>query len=464
MATYAEKISAFEARRASNVAAMNELQKRFDDKGETLDAEADEEFTTLNEEIASIDKQLDRYRILEKANLSTAKPVDGRTEKTASESRHVGLAPVQLKKELPKGTAFARYVGAMAAARGNRTEAAEFAKRWSDSTPQIENILRMPVDVIEKAAVAAGTTTDSTWAAPLVEYQNMATEFIEYLRPMTIIGRISGFRMVPFNIKVPRQTSGASVNWVGETKVKPLSSLAFDQITLGHRKVAGIIPLSEELVRFSNPSAEELVRADLAAAIAQFVDAEFIDPSNAATDVSPASVTNGVSGTVATGTTADAFRADVKSMFAALLAANQQVGMGYWVMTQQQALGFSLMQNALGQSEFPSITMMGGSLLGFPVVTSENIPASTGSPADGYPIVFVMPGEILMADDGGVAIDMSREASLQMDTTPDSPWTASTVTVNLWQHNMIAIKAERFINWKARRTTAVGLITGAKYA
>jgi HK97 family phage major capsid protein len=122
------------------------------------------------------------------------------------------------------------------------------------------------------------------------------------------------------------------------------------------------------------------------------------------------------------------------------------------------------MQNASGGPEFPGITPLGGSLLGFPVVVSENIPAAGGSPTDGYPITFVVASEILLADDGGVSIDISREASLQMDTSPDSPATGTTTLVSLWQHNMVAIKAERFVNWKARRSTAAAYIQGAKYA
>lgn len=464
MPTIVEQITAYEAKRAANLAAMQEIMQKSGDEGETLDAAEQEEFDNLSADNKTIDGHLKRLRELEAANLNSVKEARGETEKDAKESRQTGPRVQVKSQKLPQGTAFARYVGALANARGNRLEAAEFAKRWKDSTPYIETMLRMPFDVIEKAAVAAGNTSDSTWAEPLVQYQNMASEFIEYLRPLTILGRMDGFRRVPFKVKVPRQTGGASVNWVGEGKVKPLTSLAFDSVTLDFAKVAGIIPLTEELVRFSSPSAEELVRADLAAAIAQFIDAEFIDPTNASTDVSPAAVTYGVTPITSTGTTADAFRADVKSMFSAMLTANQQVSAGYWVMTQTQALAFSLMQNALGQPEFPAITMTGGSLLGFPVITTQNLPASTGSPADGYPVIFVMPGEIMLADDGGVSIDMSREASLQMDTSPDSPVTASTVTVNLWQHNMVAIKAERFINWKVRRSTATGIIAGAKYA
>lgn len=469
MKTIAEQIAALEAVRKDKAEKMAEIANKASEEGRSFTAEEQSQFDDLAAEADPIEadvKRLKQLEALQKASLKAVDPVvtaaagsDVRDPNTAARSAIV------LKKELPKGTVFTRYVAALAAERGDRRAAAEMAKAlWSESTPEVESILRMPTHLIEKVAVNPGTTTDTTWAAPLVQYQNMASEFIDYLRPLTIMGRLSGFRNVPFKIKVPRQTAGASVNWVGEGKVKPLTSLAFDSLTLEHSKIAGIIPLSEELVRFSSPSAEELVRADLSAAIAQFIDVEFIDPTNAATDVSPASVTYGVSPITATGTTADAFRTDVKSMFAALLVANQQISSGYWVMTQQQALGFSLMQNALGQNEFPGISMGGGTLLGFPVVTSENIPATAGSPADGYPIIFVMPGEILLADDGGVSIDMSREASLQMETTPDSPWTASTVTVNLWQHNMVAIKAERFINWKARRTTAAALIAGAKYA
>jgi len=70
----------------------------------------------------------------------------------------------------------------------------------------------------------------------------------------------------------------------------------------------------------------------------------------------------------------------------------------------------------------------------------------------------------MLADDGGVEIDISREASLQMESAPDSPATASTVLVSLWQHNMVAIRAERFINWKKSRDGAVQFIQNAKYA
>lgn len=470
MKTIAEQIADFEATRKTKADELSALQELISKEGRTKTPEEKEKFDGLMAELDAIDNELVDLRKIEKLNLSKASAIVTKTgtadERTADQrDPQRPIIYASAKSQLPKGIGFVRMVGALCQARGNRHEAAEIAKRWKDSTPEVEAILRMPSDMIEKAAVNPGTTTDSTWAEPLVQYQNLASEFIEYLRPLTIVGRINGFRRVPFKVKVPRQTAGATVNWVGEAKVKPLSSLAFDSLTLDHFKIAGIIPLSEELVRFSSPSAEQLVRDDLAAAIVQFMDREFVDPTKAlATGVSPASITNGVTPVTATGTTAAAFRTDVRTLFSTFLTAGISVATGHWIMTQAQALAFSMMQNSLGQPEFPGITMQGGTLLGFPVVVSENVPATGGSPTDGGLIIFAIAGEIMLADDGGVNIDVSREASLQMETTPDSPTTGSTNLVSLWQHNLIAIKAERFVNWLKRRSTAVAFIQNTRYA
>jgi hypothetical protein len=91
------------------------------------------------------------------------------------------------------------------------------------------------------------------------------------------------------------------------------------------------------------------------------------------------------------------------------------------------------------------------------------VPATGGSPTDGYPIILASAGDILLADDGQVVIDASREASLQMESAPDSPATASTIFVSMFQQNMIAIRAERYINWAKRRSGAVQYISSAKY-
>lgn len=456
---YAEQIGAFETKRAGLVAANGAIMEKAAGEGATLDASQKEEFDGNEADIAEIDEHLKRLRVMEKSSIATAKPVVGVDTKSGAESRG---SRVEVKGvNLPKGTTFTRYAMALARSKGNLMQAAEIAKGWSD-TPQIETIL--------KAAVAAGTTTDTNWAKPLVEYQNMASEFAELLRPATIIGRIPGLRRVPFDIKIPRQTGGSTVGWVGEGKPKPVSALAFDQVTLGMAKTAGIVVITDELARSSSPAAEEVVRQDLIDQTAQFLDRQFVDPTVAASaGVSPASITNGVTAVTASGTTADAFRDDAQALMANFIAANMSLAGAVWIMTETQALGLALLLNPLGQPEFPGLNAVGGgTLLGLPVITSENIPtqaAVTGPPAipAGSRIILAKASEILLADDGQTMLDVSSEASLQMDSAPTDPPVANTVFVSLWQMNMIGIRAERYINWGKRRSGAVQYITGTAY-
>ncbi len=463
MTTLNEQISAFEAKRAANVAAMEAIIAKSADEGATLDTAQQEEFDGLDADNEAIDGHLKRLRGLEKALLSKATPVTGVKDSTTGASVRGGIRVEVKGQNLPPGTAFARYAMALAAGKGNLMQSAEIAKGWRDSTPEVETVI--------KAAVAAGTTTDTSWAKPLVEYQSMASEFVEFLRPQTIIGRIPGLRRVPFNIKIPRQTGASSASWVGEGAPKPVSKLAFDTIELGSAKIAGIVVITEELARFSNPAAEGVIRQDLADTIVQLMDRDFVDPSKAASaGVSPASITNGVTPIVASGTDADAVRADVKKLFTAFVAANMSLSGSVWIMKETTALGLALMLNPLGQPEFPGLSISGGSggtFFGLPVVLSENIPANPGSGSpvtgNGDRIILAKAGEILFADDGQVTLDASNQASLQMDSEPTNPPVAATVMVSLWQMNMVGIRAERFINWRKRRTGAVQYIDAVKY-
>lgn len=455
--TYGEQIADLEAARAANVAAMEAITNKCAEESRTKDEAERDSFAELREDVKAIDAELVDLRDMEKLSASKAVPVDGKSSKGADASR-AGIR-VEVRANVPKGTGFTRFAMALAASRGNRLEAVEYAKRWHDSTPEVETVLR--------AAVTAGTTTDADWAAPLVEYQNLASEFIELLRPQTIIGRIDGIRRVPFNVKIPTQTQGGTVGWVGEGAPKPVGELKFGQTSLGMAKAAGIIVLTEELVRSSSPSAEAIVRQDLTAAIAQFLDAQFVDPAVAeVANVSPASITNGVTPVVATGTDADSLKADVRTLFANFIAANMTPAGGVWIMTPTMALTLGMMQNALGQPEFPGIDMNGGTFMGLPVIVSNNIapePGEAGPPVipAGERIILVKASEILLADDGGVTLDVSREASLQMN---DSPTAGATSLVSLWQNNLVGLRAERYVNWKRRRLEAVGYITGAAYA
>lgn len=458
--TIAEQIAAFEAKRAAHTARLGEIMAKSGEELTTLDEADSTESDELTGEIEAIDKHLVRLRHLEKVVVEKATAVAGKTSDEAAATR--ASVRVEVKnKDVPKGTAFTRFAMALMQSKGNLLQAERIAKTWEDSTPEVAVIL--------KAAVDAGTTTDTDWAKPLVQYTNMASEFIEFLRPQTIVGRIPGLRRVPFNINIPRQTGASSAGWVGEGKPKPVGALAFDQISLGMAKIAGIVVMTDELVRSSNPAAEGIVRQDLADTIIQTMDKDFVDPAKAAVNnVSPASITNGVTPIVASGITADHVRADVQKLFNAFITANLSLAGAVFIMKETTALSLSLMLNPLGQPEFPGIqTSGGGTFFGLPLITSENIPANAGSGSpitgNGDRIILAKATEILLADDGQVMLDSSNQASLQMDSAPTDPPVAATVMVSLWQMNLVGIRAERYINWAKRRPGAVQYIDQVKY-
>lgn len=459
--TIRERINEAEASLAAKAQQMQAIMDAADEKGETLDAEAEDKFATLKSEHEGVEKHLVRLRDMERINVTRAAPVNGGDPDAAAKSRNSSaLTPIVSvrQREVEPWRAFIRLTKARVLSRLDSIPAYEIAERnerWMAETPEVAQVLKAPV--------AVGTTSDSAWAGPLVNYQILSSQFIEYLRALTIIGRIPGLTRVPFKVRVPRQTTASTVNWVGEGAPKPLSSLAFDSITLDFAKIAGIVVITEELARSSEPAAEDLIRRDLTASIVAFMDSQFVDPSKAATGISPASITNGVTALTPSGTTGTALMQDLNRLFGQFLTNNLSLESAALITTQQVAMRIGSLLNSFGQPMFPTANAQGGSVLGVPIVVSENIPSTTGSPTEGWPIILVSAREILLADDGQVTVDASREASLQMETAPDSPPTASTLYQSLWQTNSIGIRAERFINWTKRRSTAVSYISNAVY-
>jgi HK97 family phage major capsid protein len=444
MKTVQEQIAALEAARAAKTARLGEIMQKSMDEGRSTDEAEAEEFDALELDVKQADADLVRLRMLEKLNVQKSKEVT--RENTADQTKAAetrGGAVLFVKDNLPKGTAFIRYVIAMANGRGSVSDALKFAERWQGSTPQ----------VIEYIKAVAGTTTGAHWALPLVDAANLSGEFIELLMPGTIIGKIQGLRRVPFNVKISVQTSGSLVNWVGEAAPKPVGELAFDTVTLGINKCAGIVVLTDELVRLSTPNAETLVRDDMVKQVTKFLDAQFIDPTVAVSaGVHPASITNGVTPITASGSSADDFRADMRALRAAYGAVNMNTSGSVLIMNSLSADALSDMVNPLGQPEFPGLNVGGGTLRGMQVIVSENVP----SDSDGSIIVMAKPSEILLADDGVTMIDASREATLDMAG-------GSTPVFSLWQKNCVGIRAERWITWKKARAEAVQYISGANY-
>jgi len=484
-----EQIKLFVATRAEKVAALNAVQEKALKDSRNKDASEQEEFDTLSADIESIDKELKDLRRLEKLQVVQARRVGGPDDDEGGGEGETGTEPepttvrrqangdgsgvrtTHITKKLEPGIMFARYVKCMGAAIGDMNQALTLARLHYPDTPQIAQVIKaglkgsLVADM--QKSVAAGTTTDATWASPLVAYNQFAGDFIEFLRPMTILGKfgqggIPSLRHIPFNVHIRGQTSGGTGYWVGQGKAKPLTKVDFNDTYLGWYKVATIAVLTEELLRFSNPSAEALVRDAVAAALIERLDTDFVDPTLAAVaNVSPASITHGIVPHHSAGGAAADVRADIATAMGDFIAANIAPTSAVWIMQATTALQLSLLFNAFGQPEFPGLTMNGGTLMGIPVIVSQYVPDESG----GAMMILVNASDIWLADDGAVTIDASREASLEMTATPSSNSGTPTAAqlVSMFQTNSVALRAERFINWQKRRSAAVSIIDDIDY-
>jgi HK97 family phage major capsid protein/HK97 family phage prohead protease len=448
--TIAEQIAAFEQTRTDKANRMTEMMQKSVDEGLTLDDKQQEEYDELETAVSDLDKHIERLKKLDAINKTKATPAAGSSTQEGTQSRG---GAVRVIDNVEPGLGFARMVKVKAVARLDHRYALDVAREMYPHDQRLHGHF-------EKANVAAGNTLSAVNAAALVDPQNLAGEFIEYLRPATIIGKfgtngIPSLRRVPFNIRVIGQTTGGTGYWVGEGKPKPLTNFEYSASTLAYTKVAAISVITQELARFSTPSADNLTREGLRAALIERLDVDFIDPAQAAVaNVNPASITNGLTALSPSGTSADAARADLANLLASFIEQNQDPAGLVLVMPSTLALSLSLMRNSLGQREFEGLTMRGGTLEGIPVIVSQYAANTSGA---GNLVVAVNTNEVFLADDGEVTIDASTEASLQMldNPTNDSVTPTATTMVSMYQTNSIALRAERFINWSKRRAEAV---------
>lgn len=441
--TLAEQIKALREKMLATVAARDAAVTKSATDGVALTAE---QITTLNgqnTELEAMQKQLDTLIATEKSMAATAVAVP------AAQSAAVPAAGATVKSNAPKGSAVARVALTLMASRGNLMLAEQMAAKHYKDDAVVNGVI--------KAAVSAGSTQVAAWAGNLIYPEVYAADFIELLYPQTVLGRLEGMRKIPFNVRINGMNGGTQVGWVGEAKNVPVTSASFFNVSLGWNKVFAISAFSDEIIKFSNPAVEALVLSNLVEATAQGLDSTFLGTA-AATAVSPAGLMHGVTPVVSGSTlsTADGSQsaldliADLQTAIAPMIAANLPVSGIRLLMSPARALHLGSLRNPLGAKWFPGLDLNGGTLEGFPVITSNNVAGNV--------ISILLPTEIYLSEDAGPEIDFSREASLIMDSTPD---TAGTTAVSMFQTNQVAVKIGQFINWAPRRAGIAAQISGA---
>ncbi|SSW73264.1 hypothetical protein AVE30378_05626 [Achromobacter veterisilvae] len=330
-----------------------------------------------------------------------------------------------------KGRLAARFIKAMAISKGMGS----VAKGYIESTNWLDQAQL-------KAAVEAMTTGNSSSLA-----RDVGADFIALVRPETILGRLANIRRVPFLTRLMRQTAGPKGHWVAEGNPKPVAASTFAKDEgLPPRKVVALSAMTDELAQASN--AEDIISRDLAAATVEAMDLAFIDPANAGEpDERPASVIYGADSIPATSDPA----ADLKKATAALVANGGNLRTASWILHPDMAVALNMRGGA-----FETVGALGGTIAGLPAITSSAVPLGSS----GSPIALVDANGIQVGGNTDASLRTSTEASILMETDPES---GASQLISLWQTDSLAMMAEIYVNWRVGRPGSTVYIDGADY-
>jgi HK97 family phage major capsid protein len=215
--------------------------------------------------------------------------------------------------------------------------------------------------------------TAASGAANLVGTDHLAGSFIELLRNRIVVQQLGAVTLTGLseNISIPKQSGAGTAAWLSaETSTVTAADQTFTAVTLNPKNVAADTQISRQAILQANPSIEMLVMNDLVADLALAIDLGAIDGSGASgqpTGILNTSGIGAVAGTSLDWSTVVEFETDVA-------AANADLGsMNY--LTNASVRG--LLKTRAKDAGSGLFLMEGGSMNGYPVAVSNQVPAST---------------------------------------------------------------------------------------
>lgn len=339
-----------------------------------------------------------------------------------------------------KGIMAARCIRALAAAKGDVERAAKWAeKQWDDGE-------------VAKALMA----TDSS-AGGLFVPDEWSTEVIELLRPVTVFRRMNPI-IIPMdhgNMTISGLAGGATSYYIGESQNMTKSQQQTRAVRLSWKKLATLVPISNDLLRFSSPSVDAIVRDDLISSMAEREDITFL--RGAGTEYTPKGILNwslaankfNANGTVnLVNVTVDLATAILK-----LKQSNVRFLRPGWIFSPRTEMHLRTVRDGNGNLVFKS-EMDGGRLFGFPFGVTTQIPENLGGGTDESEVYFLDFADVVIGESKRISIDVSSEAAYFDNTQVVSAFSKDeTVMRTIAEHDLAmrhkeSIAIIQAVKWK----------------
>jgi HK97 family phage major capsid protein len=264
----------------------------------------------------------------------------------------------------------------------------------------------------------ANQNTQTAAAGGVLVPEAVAGDVIELLRPLSVVTAM-GPQVVPMpngNMTMNRLAGGATFAYEGEQQDLNATGVTFGQARLSAKKLGGIIPISNDLLRQAGTAVDRLIRDTALADAAQAQDRFFL--RGPGTEFSPRGLRFQAVGTAAESTAILAANAtvnlanvtnDLGRAELALANANVSVIGAQWVMAPRVAMYLRNVRDANGNPAFPE--MATGQLRGKRVWETTELPTNLGGGFNESEVLLVQPQHVLVGEHLGIQIAMSTEAA-----------------------------------------------------
>jgi len=430
-----DRITALRARRAGIIDQMEALVASVAE-GEDMTAEQVAQYDAMKAEDDKVAAELARAEDLERRRAAAARPVAPLPGSTTAPQASVPAQPAE------KGIRFARMTRAMAVSGGIPRLAQEQAEAWGDS------------------GLFANQNMSNGAAGGFLVPEDVSSEIIELLRPQSVIMR-GGPRVVPLpngNLTMNRKVAGSNFSYTGEQQDIGATGISLGQVKLSAKKLTGLIPISNDLLRSASIAADRLVRDDIVEGSAVAMDTHFL--RSVGGDNTPLGLRHQLTGTafagtnilaVTAGNTLASITGDLGRMELALLNQNISLAGAAWVGAPRTMMRLRNIRDGNGNYGFPE--MQQGRLRNLPFFDTTTIPINLGGGAESELYLIAFP-HVLVGEHSGLEIATSTEAAYKDATgTMQAAFSRDETVMRAIQHHDIGL----------RHLPAVAVMTGINW-
>lgn len=294
-------------------------------------------------------------------------------------------------------------------------------------------------------------------SSPIIP-QDFYPEIIPLLQEESVFRKIA--RTIPMsegNLTWARQRLGSNGQWVGEAQAPTPSQLQWDNLQFTWHQEMAYTYCTRQLLEFSPLNAASEIERDLSSRLGLLEDRTFLYGA-ANTAYAPTGLINqlNASQTInSTGGTSPTFQTVAFDLNSAILqlTGNLVKGNFTWVMHPQVPLFLSQLSSTYGVFPFKDEVSQ-GRLLGFPIVTTVQLPTNLGSAGANQTDVLLICGDmVIIADAMRYAIEMTTEASFYDNG----------VLINPFSQNLVAWKVGNSVDMQVQHDVAAAVISATSW-